>query len=183
MGYIALVLNTFFLKESYPPVVLIHKAENFAWRTRNWGIHAKQEEVELDLRELMINNLSRPIRLLITEPLMLAVILYLSFIYGLLYCFLTAYPIVFQGVFFTTCHLASAVCRSLVYGRRLCVACSYVILSEPFVQQKTGGERMGIPVPEWRLPPVIIGGVLFAGGCLGSDGLDPQTTSPGLSRL
>ena len=93
-----LILNVVFLKESYAPVVLVSKAAELRRRTKNWGIHAKQEEVEVDLRELVTKNFSRPIRLLISEPIILLVTIYMSFIYGLLYCFLTAYPLVFQGV-------------------------------------------------------------------------------------
>jgi DHA1 family multidrug resistance protein-like MFS transporter len=161
MGYTALVLNTFFLKESYPPVVLIHKAEELRRRSRNWGIHAKQEEIELDLRELIVSNFSRPLRLLITEPLILAVTLYLSFIYGLLYCFLTAYPIVFQGVYHMSPGIGGLPFFGMIVG--LCVAGSYVILSNPSYNRKLDANN-GVPVPEWRLPPVMIGGFLFAGG-------------------
>ena len=82
MGFAALGLNVLFLQESYPPVVLVSKAAELRRRTKNWGIHAKQEEVEVDLRELVTKNFSRPIRLLISEPIVLLVSLYMSFIYG-----------------------------------------------------------------------------------------------------
>jgi DHA1 family multidrug resistance protein-like MFS transporter len=79
-------------------VILINKAEELRRRTKNWGIHAKQEEIEIDLRELAEKNFTRPLRMLITEPIVLLISLYMAFIYGLLYLFLTAYPLVFQGV-------------------------------------------------------------------------------------
>lgn len=82
MGFSALFLNVFFLQESYPPKVLVGKAQELRRRTKNWGIHAKQEEVEVDFRELVTKNFSRPIRLLISEPIVLLVSLYMSFIYG-----------------------------------------------------------------------------------------------------
>jgi MFS transporter, DHA1 family, multidrug resistance protein len=50
--------------------------------TAGTGIHAKQEEVEVDLRELLSKNISRPLRILFTEPIVLLVTIYLSFIYG-----------------------------------------------------------------------------------------------------
>lgn len=98
MGALSLTLNVFFLKESYAPVILVDKAAELRRITKNWGIHAKQEEIEVDLRELMTKNFTRPIRLLFTEPIILAVTCYMSFIYGLIYLFLTAYPLVFSGV-------------------------------------------------------------------------------------
>jgi MFS transporter, DHA1 family, multidrug resistance protein len=68
MGFTALTLQLLFLQETYPPVILVNKAADLRRRTKNWGIHAKQEEIEIDLRELLEKNLSRPMRMLFTEP-------------------------------------------------------------------------------------------------------------------
>ena len=161
MGYAAFVMNLFFLKESYPPVVLIEKAAELRRRTKNWGIHAKQEEIEIDFKELIINNFSRPLRLLISEPLIMAVTIYLSFIYGLLYCFLTAYTIVFQQVYGMNAGIAGLPLFGLVVG--LFIAAAYIIISSRWYVRKLEANG-GVPIPEWRLPPVIVGGALFAAG-------------------
>lgn len=99
MGFLGLGLCLLFLVETYPPAILCQKAADLRRRTKNWGIHAKQEEIEIDLRELLEKNLSRPMRMLWTEPIVLMLSLYMAFIYGLLYLFLTIYPIVFQGIY------------------------------------------------------------------------------------
>ncbi|GLI81698.1 hypothetical protein PoHVEF18_010086 [Penicillium ochrochloron] len=161
MGYAAFVMNLFFLKESYPPVVLVDKAAELRRRTKNWGIHAKQEEIEVDLKDLVINNFSRPLRLLINEPLILAVTVYLSFIYGLLYCFLTAYTLVFQQVHGMNAGVSGLPLFGMVVG--LLIAASYIILTSGAYNRKLD-KNGGIPIPEWRLPPVIAGGALFAAG-------------------
>lgn len=70
-GFASFTLNLFFLRETYPPVILIEKADELRRRTKNWGIHAKQEEIEVDLRELVERNFSRPLRMLFTEPIVL----------------------------------------------------------------------------------------------------------------
>ena len=98
MGFSALGLCLLFLEETYPPVILVEKAAELRRRTKNWGIHAKQEEIEIDFRELVEKNLSRPMRMLISEPIVLALSIYMAFVYGLLYLFLSFYPIVFQGI-------------------------------------------------------------------------------------
>lgn len=161
MGYAAFVLNLFFLKESYPPVVLVAKAAELRRRTKNWGIHAKQEEIEVDFRELMVKNFSRPLRLLFGEPLILAVTIYLSFIYGLLYCFLTAYTVVFQGVYYMNPGVGGLPLFGMVVG--LLIATAYIIYSSKGYNKKLDANG-GVPVPEWRCPPVILGGALFAAG-------------------
>jgi hypothetical protein len=73
MGFTALGLQLLLLEETYPPVILVNKAADLRRRTKNWGIHAKQEEIEIDLRELLEKNLSRPMRMLFTEPVCSAV--------------------------------------------------------------------------------------------------------------
>jgi DHA1 family multidrug resistance protein-like MFS transporter len=84
MGFVAFGLLFFFMEETYPPVVLINKASELRRRTKNWGIHAKQEEIEVDFKELIVRNISRPMRILFTEPIVLLITLYMSFICQLL---------------------------------------------------------------------------------------------------
>lgn len=161
MGWSSFGLIVLFLRESYPPVVLVAKAAELRRRTKNWGIHAKQEEVEVDIRELVTKNFSRPIRLLFTEPVILLVTIYMSFIYGLLYLFLTAYPLVFQGVHRMSPGVGGLPFFGMVVG--LLIVAGYFIWSSKGYNRKLAANG-GQPVPEWRLPPVIIGGALFAAG-------------------
>jgi MFS transporter, DHA1 family, multidrug resistance protein len=161
MGALSLSLNVLFLSESYPPVVLVAKAAELRRRTKNWGIHAKQEEVEVDFQELLTKNFSRPIRLLVTEPVVLLVTIYMSFIYGLLYCFLTAYPIIFQGVHGFNPGIGGLPFFGLVCG--VFLAAGYIIFTSTSYNKKLAANG-GVPIPEWRLPPVIVGGASFAVG-------------------
>jgi DHA1 family multidrug resistance protein-like MFS transporter len=80
MGWVSLVLMLLFLEETYPPIILVSKASELRRRTKNWGIHAKQEEIEVDFKELIVRNVSRPMRILFTEPIVLLVTIYMSFI-------------------------------------------------------------------------------------------------------
>jgi len=161
MGFLSFFLDLLFLRETYPPTILVAKATELRRRTLNWGIHAKQEEIEIDIRELITKNFSRPMRLLFTEPIVLLLSLYMAFIYGLLYLFLTAYPFVFQGVHHMTAGVAGLTFFGMIAGQ--IIAGITVLLQQPWYQRKLAANN-GIPVPEWRLPSVIAGGVAFAGG-------------------
>ncbi|CZR53057.1 probable fluconazole resistance protein [Phialocephala subalpina] len=163
MGFSAFIVDFIFLEETYPPVILIQKAAELRRRTKNWGIHAKQEEIEIDFRELITKNFSRPMRLLFTEPIVLLLSIYMAFIYGLLYLFLTAYPIVFQRIH----HMAPGVGGLPYFGMIIGMLCAgvFVILLQPSYNKKLIAND-GVPIPEWRLPPVIVGGVSFAIGLL-----------------
>jgi len=161
MGFAAFFLDLFFLEETYPPVILISKAAELRRRTKNWGIHAKQEEIEIDFRELITKNFSRPMRLLFTEPIVLLLSIYMAFIYGLLYLFLTAYPIVFQEIHGMSGGVGGLPYFGMIIG--MVSAGIYIALTQPSYNKKLVANN-GVPVPEWRIPPIIVGGCSFAGG-------------------
>ena len=161
MGFLALGLNLLFLEETYPPIVLVQKASELRRRTLNWGIHAKQEEIEVDFRELMTKNFSRPLRLLVTEPIVLLLSIYMAFIYGLLYLFLTAYPIVFQQTHHFNPGVGGLPYFGMVFGMLL--AGTYIAYTQGDYNKKLAANN-GVTIPEWRLPPAIIGGVSFTCG-------------------
>ncbi|KAL8761758.1 MAG: hypothetical protein Q9184_002157 [Pyrenodesmia sp. 2 TL-2023] len=174
MGFLAFGLNLIFLNETYPPIVLVQKAFMLRRRTLNWGIHAKQEEIEVDFRELVTKNFSRPLRLLFTEPIVLLLSIYMAFIYGLLYLFLTAYPIVFQQIHGFNPGVGGLPYFGMILGQ--ITAGVYIALTQPAYNRKLAANG-GIPVPEWRLFPVILGGISFTGGLFwfGWSGYKPET--------
>ncbi|KAL6703999.1 hypothetical protein ACN47E_008850 [Coniothyrium glycines] len=161
MGFVAFGLNLLFLSESYPPQILVAKAAELRRRTKNWGIHAKQEEIEIDFKELIQKNFSRPLRMLFTERIVLLLSIYMAFIYGLLYLFLTAYPLVFQGVHRMNLGVGGLPFLGMVTGQLL--AGSIIFIRQPAYQRKLAANG-GVTIPEWRLPEVIAGGICFAAG-------------------
>jgi DHA1 family multidrug resistance protein-like MFS transporter len=161
MGFVAFTLNLLFLTESYPPEILVSKASELRRRTKNWGIHAKQEEIEVDFRELLEKNFSRPIRMLLTERIVLLLSVYMAFIYGLLYLFLTAYPLVFQGVHGMNLGVGGLPFFGMITGQLL--AGVAIFIRQPGYQKKLAANN-NMPIPEWRLPEVIVGGICFSVG-------------------
>lgn len=161
MGFLAFTLNLLVLEETYPPIVLVQKAAELRRRTKNWGIHAKQEEIEVDFRELITKNFSRPLRILVTEPIVLLLSIYMAFIYGLLYLFLTAYPIVFQQIHGMNPGVGGLPFFGMIIG--MFSAGITIVLMQPSYNRKLAANN-NIPIPEWRLPPVVAGGVSFTLG-------------------
>lgn len=170
MGFFFWILCVFFLEETYPPVILVTKAADLRRRTKNWGIHAKQEEVEVDLKELLTKNVSRPFRILFTEPIVLLITIYMSFIYGLLYLFLTAYAVVFQEVHGFNRGVGGLPYFGMVVGELIGFAA--IILLNPSYTRKLQSTN-NIPVPEWRLPLAIAGGISFSAGLFWFGKLNP----------
>lgn len=161
MGAVSFALDALFLEETYPPQILVAKAAELRRRTGNHFIHAKQEEIEVDFRELVEKNFSRPLRMLFEEPIILLLSIYMSFVYGILYLFLTAYPLVFQGVHGFSAGPSGLCFFGMIIGEL--IAGIVVLLQQPWYQRKLAANN-GVPIPEWRLPSIIAGGFTFCVG-------------------
>lgn len=99
--------------------------------------------------------------MLVTEPIVLLLSIYMAFIYGLLYLFLTAYPLVFQRVYGMNPGVGGLPFLGMVTGQVL--AGTVMLLRQPAYMRKLAANN-DVPVPEWRLPEVIAGGIAFTGG-------------------
>lgn len=161
MGFACSTLYILFLRETYAPCLLISKAATIRRETHIWAIHAKHDEVEVDFQELVHNNLLRPLRMLVTEPIILLISTYMSFIYGIVYALLEAYPYVFESVYGMTPGVSGLPFIGLIIGQLL--ACGF-ILSQHSSYVKRLAANNYIAVPEWRLFPAVVGAPVFAAG-------------------
>ncbi|KAI5844157.1 major facilitator superfamily domain-containing protein [Tricharina praecox] len=157
MGFLALGLCLLFLEETYPPVILIEKAAHLRRITKNWGIHAKQEEVSVDLPTLLVKNFTRPIKLLFAEPIIFLISIYTAFVYSILYLFLVSYPIVFAQVRGWKGGLATLPFIGMVLG--MVMGGGLVIAFQPWTTRRANAA--GHVLPEDRLVPCIIGSIFF----------------------
>lgn len=161
MSASAFVLDFLFMDETYAPVILIDKAAELRRLTKNWGIHARQEDIEVDFRALVKKNFGRPLVMLVKEPILLLISLYMAFIYGLLYLFMDAYPVIFEKVYGFNKGLGSLPYIGVIVGET--IGGIFCVLLAPGFNKKLKMNNE-TAIPEWRLPPVIVGGVAFSAG-------------------
>ncbi|KAA8646576.1 uncharacterized protein ATNIH1004_008009 [Aspergillus tanneri] len=86
------------LQETYHPVILARKVNRLRKVTGNKELRAKERTTK-PLKELLGGAVLRPIRVLMFSPIILALSLYMSFVYGLIYILFTTLSIVFQGMY------------------------------------------------------------------------------------
>lgn len=161
IGVLSLIGIVFFMDETHHGLILVRKAELLRRRTNNWGIHAPHETVSLSLKEICEKNITRPLVMLFTEPILFLITLYNAFIYGLLYLFLTAVPMIFIGEYGFTQGVGQLPYISMLVGVFLGGFLS-LFLDKKYA--RTIKENGGKIIPEARLPPMMIGGVIFAIG-------------------
>ncbi|KAL5335201.1 major facilitator superfamily domain-containing protein [Aspergillus crustosus] len=152
LSFVAWVLITFTVPETSAPAILKKRAKKLR-KTENDPKYVT--ETELDARpfaERMRVFLFRPFQLLFLEPIVLFIALYMSVLYGLLYMFFVAYPIVYQGGKGWSAGSTGLMFIPLALGVVMSAACA------PFVNkhylslyQKYGGK----PPAEARLIPMM----------------------------
>ncbi|AJV57292.1 ABH_G0036370.mRNA.1.CDS.1 [Saccharomyces cerevisiae] len=156
--FVAIVL---FFEETHHPTILVNKAKQMRKQSNNWGIHAAHEDVELSIKDIVQKTVTRPIIMLFVEPLLLFVTIYNSFVYGILYLLLEAYPLVFvEGYGFTENGELPYI--ALIIGMMVCAAFIWYMDNDYLKRCRAKGKL----VPEARLYAMVIAGTVFPIGIL-----------------
>jgi len=114
--------------------------------------------VELSARDLIVKNVGRPLRMLFQEPVILLITIYTAFVYGILYLFLTAYPIVFQQYRGYNSGVGALPFIAVIFGEAL--GATFVVSCEPWYMRRVK-KNGGRPVPKARLIPMTLGAIVF----------------------
>jgi Major Facilitator Superfamily len=151
----------FFFPEVYGPFLLKQKAIRLRKETGDDRYHHPHEEIKIDFNSIVTKHLTRPIRMLITEPMVTCIAVYASFVFSILYATLEVFPIVYQehrkwGPVISTLPFIG------LFVGVLCAVC--INLGFQGYYRRRVEEAGGKPVPEARLPPMAIGGFLFVIG-------------------
>ena len=155
-----LTLDVILLDESYPPVLLVAKARRLRHESGNWALHAPHEEWDVTFKDLAHRYLVRPFQMLAT-PICFLVAVYASFVYGILYANLAAFPIAFEEERGWNLVVGALPFLAILIGVLLGAAAN--VLNQRFYLRRFAANNRR-PVPEARLPPMMVGSVFFSAG-------------------
>ncbi|KAK3068873.1 hypothetical protein LTR53_013236, partial [Teratosphaeriaceae sp. CCFEE 6253] len=155
------ILSFFAMPEVYGPTLLKRKAQRLRKQTgdeRYWHPH---ERAKITVTNIVTKYLSRPLQMLVTEPMILCIAIYASFVYGLLYLTLEVFPIVYAE----QRHMGEIVSTLPFLGLFVGVlfAMAINLANQPRYARIVAANK-GRAVPEARLPPMLVGGFLFVIG-------------------
>lgn len=77
MGALFGIIALLVVPETFAPVILQRRAKKIRYETRNWAIHSKKDEEQVNLKEIVVKYIARPFHMLLTEPILTAVTLYM----------------------------------------------------------------------------------------------------------
>jgi MFS family permease len=152
------IVGIFVVPETYGPVLLQKMAKQLSRKSGKVYISVmERNNSNRRLSEVFGKALSRPWVLLFREPIVLIASVYLSILYGTIYMFLGAFPIVYQQGRGWNEGLGGLAFMGLVVGMLL--GLTYTIIDNKRYKKLGKGAT-----PEARLPPGIIGAIALPVG-------------------
>lgn len=161
MGAFFWVIALFTVKETFPPVLLRQKAARLRQETRNWALHTKLDEEPVHAAFLLRKYGLKPIQMMIKEPILIVMTVYISLVYGILYLIFFAYPFSFELDRQIPFGTASLPFIAIFIG--VLIACAALTWETKaiFTPKLVKAKKV---IPEERLPPMMVGGVILVIG-------------------
>ncbi|KAJ5819584.1 hypothetical protein N7474_005175 [Penicillium riverlandense] len=91
------VAGIFFLRETYGPRILRDRAKKMRKETSDANYQTEAERQNKTLPQVLRISLVRPFRLLLTQPIVQVLALYMAYVYGIMYLVLSTYPVLWTS--------------------------------------------------------------------------------------
>ncbi|KAG0164474.1 hypothetical protein DFQ28_010270 [Apophysomyces sp. BC1034] len=142
------------MPETYHPVLLKKRAKRLRFETGDPSYVTVEEEFPVPLSELLKSTLVRPFEMLVTEPILLFMSMYIAIIYALLYAFFFAYPIIFGEIYgMNDGEIGLTFCGVLI-------GTAFALLATPYFEKLYNRAAAKYPngkaTPEDRLPGMML---------------------------
>ncbi|KAL0959143.1 hypothetical protein HGRIS_014430 [Hohenbuehelia grisea] len=148
-------LLSLFLNETLAPVLLRQKAKRLRKETGDSNYRTEEELRRVPFAHIMKVALSRPIVMMCTEPVVIFMTIYLSFIYSILYLLFFAFPIAFAEVRGWSAGMTGLTFISIMLGIGLAMCFM------PFQERLYRRATVNGTYPEARLYLMMLGSILL----------------------
>ncbi|KAF2765408.1 MFS general substrate transporter [Teratosphaeria nubilosa] len=146
-------LITFTVPETYAPTILAKRAKKLR-KQHNDDRYVTEQDLDMrPLGDRLRVFLVRPFQLLVLEPIVLLISLYMSVLYGLLYMFFVAFPIVYQDGKGWSASMTGLMFIPLAVGVLMSAMCAPFVNNHYMTLIK---KHNGKPPAECRLIPMML---------------------------
>jgi len=159
---VAMVIGFIFYRtETYAVVLLNRKAKMLRDETGNPHLHTIFETTK-DTRTVFKIAIFRPFKLLVLNPVLLMLGLFMAFVYGFLYLMFVTFPTLFQGVYHERPGIAGL--NYIGPGIGFLVGLGIWTPLMQYLFKRLTAANGGVSKPEFRLPVIFFGGILVPTG-------------------
>ncbi len=149
-----------FLPETFAPLLLKRRAIRMRKEDPKANIIAPHEMDKKSVRDLAVIVLTRPLRMIVFEPIVSSVCMYLALVYGIFYMTFQAFAIIFQGIYGFSPGKEGFVFLTIGLGALLSLPVFYYY--DNFLNRAIAEGRPWTKQEEYRrLPLAFLGGPLF----------------------
>ncbi|WRT68612.1 uncharacterized protein IL334_005590 [Kwoniella shivajii] len=152
-----LAVIVIFVPETYAPKILAQKAKKLRKDTQEERWYAPLEKQDHRWQSRLYDILAKPFIMLALEPMLLAVTMYMSFVYGIVYLLFEAYPFVFV-INHGFNNLENGLCFLGFFTGGFLAVVFFMTVIEPRYQRHAKKMAPAPPSPEKRLELCIISG-------------------------
>jgi MFS family permease len=152
------IFGTLVLPETYGPVLLQRRATALSTKPGKTYISLLDKEHRHTPTEAFKVCLARPWILLFAEPIVLVAAIYLAILYATLYMLFGAYPIIYQEERGWSEGIGGLAFLGVAVG--MMIGLVYMLLdNRRYTRLMATLPEGGLPLPEWRLPPTLVGSI------------------------
>lgn len=154
----------FFLPESYTPVILQRRRDRLAKETGNQNLYtAYNHEQTATLIQAIGSAVVRPTRMLVTQPIMQLITLYIAYLFGLFYLIISTFPTVFSDVYHESLGIGGLNYISLGVGYIVGAQANAHVTDRLYKHLKAKrADNRGLP--EFRIPAMFVGSAIVPVG-------------------
>ncbi|KAK2827825.1 hypothetical protein FQN49_007306 [Arthroderma sp. PD_2] len=146
--------------ETYAPILLQRRARKLRKETGDDKIVAALDLEKKGIKETLTVTLTRPIRMILFESIVLFTCLYLSLVYAIFFMYFQTYPLIFQRMYHMNPGVAGLMYLPIGVGVAAALALFYCW--DSFLHRAKLRHASWSSVEEYRrLPLAVVGGPLF----------------------
>ncbi|KAI5805392.1 major facilitator superfamily domain-containing protein [Peziza echinospora] len=162
VGFTAILGLFIYRTETYAVVILNRRAARMRKETGNPHLHTVFEIGTRDFKTTLKIAIVRPFKMLVTNPALFLLGLFMAFVYGFLYLMFVTFPTLFQGVYSETSGMAGLNYLGPGVGFFLGIGIFTPLMQMNY--KRLTEANGGVAKPEFRLPVIFFGAVLIPGG-------------------
>lgn len=142
-----------FLEETYPPLLLRRKKARKAKTTEVNTFYTEYDYLDEGRVQVLSTNLSRPFKLLATQPIIQVLALYNAYLYGNIYILYADFINLWIDVYGESIQIAGLNYISIAIGSAIAAECCTIINDRIYrtISKRNGGKG----APEFRIPIML----------------------------
>ncbi|KAJ5351251.1 hypothetical protein N7452_000225 [Penicillium brevicompactum] len=158
------LMGLFFLRESYGPKILRDRAIRLRKESGDESYQTEAERQKKSLPEILRVALIRPFRLLLTQPIVQVLALFMAYIYGIMYLVLSTFPSLWTSPTYYNESIGIGGLNYISLGLGFWLGSQICAPLNDRIYRRLKARNNGVGKPEFRVPLLFVGAFFIPTG-------------------